>query len=150
MKHIVLSVLLSCTLAVSQMAMAVSFIIEDIHIEGLQRLTSSQAFAQLPLKIGDEADERSLAYATRSMFKSGYFEDIRLEQDGNLLLVVVQERPAIAFIGLEGNKIIKAEDLRLGLGAAGLKEGEIFKRATLAQIELELERQYNRDGRYAV
>jgi outer membrane protein insertion porin family len=78
MKQIILAVLLSCTLAVSQMATAASFIIEDIHIEGLQRLTSSQAFAQLPLKIGDEADERSLAYATRSMFKSGYFEDIHL------------------------------------------------------------------------
>ena len=61
MKHIVLSVLLSCTLAVSQMAMAVSFIIEDIHIDGLQRLTSSQAFTQLPLKVGYAADELSLA-----------------------------------------------------------------------------------------
>ena len=150
MKKIILGVLLSCTLTVSHMAVALGFTIEDIRIEGLQRLSSSQAFAELPLRVGDTADERTLAYATRSMFKSGYFEDIRLEQDGNLLLVVVQERPAIAFIGLEGNKIIKAEDLRLGLGAAGLKEGEIFKRATLAQIELELERQYNRQGRYAV
>jgi outer membrane protein insertion porin family len=150
MKQIILAVLLSCTLAVSQMATAASFIIEDIHIEGLQRLTSSQAFAQLPLKIGDEADERSLAYATRSMFKSGYFEDIHLEQEGNLLLVIVQERPAIGFISLEGNKILKTEDLRSALKAAGLKEGEIFKRATLAQIELELERQYNRLGRYSV
>jgi|TARA_B110000914_G_scaffold34756_1_gene27646 outer membrane protein insertion porin family len=148
MKRIILGVLLSCTLAVSQMALA--FTIEDIRIEGLQRLSSSQAFAELPLRVGDTADERTLAYATRSLFKSGYFEDIRLEQDGNLLLVVVQERPAIGFIGLEGNKIIKAEQLRLALGAAGLKEGEIFKRATLAQIELELERQYNRQGRYAV
>tara|TARA_B110000091_G_scaffold118740_1_gene127917 strand:- start:2316 stop:4397 length:2082 start_codon:yes stop_codon:yes gene_type:complete len=84
------------------------------------------------------------------MFKSGYFEDIQLEQEGNVLLVVVQERPAIGFIGLEGNKILATEQLRSALEAAGLKEGEIFKRATLAQIELELERQYNRQGRYAV
>jgi outer membrane protein insertion porin family len=62
----------------------------------------------------------------------------------------VQERPAIGFIGLEGNKILETEQLRSALDAAGLKEGEIFKRATLAQIELELERQYNRQGRYAV
>jgi len=150
MKQIIVGVVLSCTLAVSQMATGARCIIEDIHIEGLQRLTSSQAFAQLPLKIGDEADERSLAYATRSMFKSGYFEDIHLEQEGNLLLVIVQERPAIGFISLEGNKILKTEDLRSALKAAGLKEGEIFKRATLAQIELELERQYNRLGRYSV
>ena len=120
MKHIVLSFLLSCTLFVSQMAMAVSFTIEDIHIEGLQRLSSSQAFAELPLKIGDSVDDRSLAYATRSMFKSGYFEDIRLEQDGNLLVVVVQERPSIGFIGLDGNKILKTEQLRGALEAAGL------------------------------
>ena len=150
MKQIILGVLLSCTLAVSQLVMAVGFIIEDIQIEGLQRLTASQAFDQLPLKVGDTADERSLAFATRSMFKSGYFEDINLEQEGNLLLVIVQERPAIGFIGLEGNKILKTEDLRSALKAAGLKEGEIFKRATLAQIELELERQYNRLGRYSV
>lgn len=150
MKHVVLSFLCSFTLAVSPMTMAVSFIIEDIHIKGLQRLTSSQAFAQLPLKIDDLVDQRSLAYATRAMFKSGYFEDIQLEQDGNLLVVVVQERPAIGFIGLEGNEIIETEQLRGALEAAGLKEGEIFKRATLAQIELELERQYNSQGRYAV
>lgn len=150
MKRIILGVLLSCTMAVSHIATAAGFTIEDIHIEGLQRLTSSQAFAELPLQVGDQADERSLAFATRSMFKSGYFEDIHLEHDGNLLLVVVQERPAIGFIGLEGNKILKTEQLRAALEAAGLKEGEIFKRATLAQIELELERQYNRQGRYAV
>ena len=150
MKKIILGVLLSCTLMASHVALALGFTIEDIRIEGLQRLSSSQAFAELPLKVGDTADERTLAYATRTLFKSGFFEDIRLEQEGNLLLVVVQERPAIGFIGLEGNSIIKTEDLRLGLGAAGLKEGEIFKRATLAQIELELERQYNRQGRYAV
>jgi outer membrane protein insertion porin family len=150
MKQILLGALLSCTLLVSQAVMAVSFTIEDIHIEGLQRLTSNQAFAQLPLKVGDAVDERSLAYATRSMFQSGYFQDIKLEQEGNLLLVIVQERPAIGFIGLEGNKILKTEQLRAALEAAGLKEGEIFKRATLAQIELELERQYNRQGRYAV
>ncbi|MGY8862090.1 MAG: outer membrane protein assembly factor BamA [Pseudomonadales bacterium] len=150
MKQILLGAFLSCTLLVSQAVMAVSFTIEDIHIEGLQRLTSSQAFAQLPLKVGDAVDERSLAYATRSMFKSGYFQDIHLEQEGNLLLVIVQERPAIGFIGLEGNKLLKTEQLRAALEAAGLKEGEIFKRATLAQIELELERQYNRQGRYAV
>jgi len=150
MKHIVLSILLSCTLAVSSTAMAVSFIIEDIHIEGLQRLSSAEAFAELPLNLGDTADERSLAYATRSMFKSGYFEDIQLEQDGNLLVVVVQERPAIGFISLEGSKILETEQLRGALLSAGLKEGEIFKRATLDQIELELERQYNRQGRYAV
>jgi outer membrane protein insertion porin family len=150
MKQIILGALLSCTLLVSQAVMAVSFTIEDIHIEGLQRLTSNQAFAQLPLKVGDAVDERSLAYATRSMFKSGYFQDIHLEQEGSLLLVIVQERPVIGFIGLEGNKILKTEQLRAALEAAGLKEGEIFKRATLAQIELELERQYNRQGRYAV
>lgn len=150
MKNIARSILLSLTFAVSQLAMAVSFEIEDIHIEGLQRLSSTQAFDELPLSIGDLVDERSLAYATRNMFKSGYFEDIQLEQDGSLLVVRVKERPAIGFIGLEGNKVLETEQLRGALEAAGLKEGEIFKRATLSQIELELERQYNRQGRYAV
>ena len=150
MKRIILAVLLTCTFVGSPLVLASNFTIEEIQIEGLQRLTPSQAFAELPLKVGDAVDGRSLAYATRSMFKSGYFEDISLAQEGNSLLVFVQERPAIGFIGIDGNKMIKTEELRSALGAAGLKEGEIFKRATLAQIELELERQYNRQGRYAV
>ena len=86
MKKIILGVLLSCTLMASHVALALGFTIEDIRIEGLQRLSSSQAFAELPLKVGDTADERTLAYATRTLFKSGFFEDIRLEQEGNLLL----------------------------------------------------------------
>ncbi len=150
MKRILLGLLLSLTMAVSPVAVSAEFTIENIHIEGLQRLTSSQAFATLPLQVGDDVDDRSLAFAARSMFRSGYFEDIELQQDGNLLVVVVRERPAIGFIGLEGNKLLKTEQLRAALEATGLKEGEIFQRATLAQIELELERQYNSQGRYAV
>jgi outer membrane protein insertion porin family len=150
MKRFLVGLLLSLSVVLSPVALSVGFTIENIHIEGLERLTSSQAFATLPLQVGDEVDERSLAFATRSMFKSGYFEDIQLQRDGDVLLVVVRERPAIGFISLQGNKILKTEQLRAALEAAGLKEGEIFKRASLAQIELEMERQYNRQGRYAV
>ena len=150
MKRFLVGLLLSLSVVLSPVALSAGFTIENIHIEGLERLTSSQAFATLPLQVGDEVDERSLAFATRSMFKSGYFEDIQLQRDGDVLLVVVRERPAIGFISLQGNKILKTEQLRAALEAAGLKEGEIFKRASLAQIELEMERQYNRQGRYAV
>jgi outer membrane protein insertion porin family len=150
MKRFLVGLLLSLSVVLSPVALSAGFTIENIHIEGLERLTSSQAFATLPLQVGDKVDERSLAFATRSMFKSGYFEDIQLQRDGDVLLVVVRERPAIGFISLQGNKILKTEQLRAALEAAGLKEGEIFKRASLAQIELEMERQYNRQGRYAV
>lgn len=145
-----LGVLLGLMTLTTQIAQAADFVIADIRIEGLQRVDNALAFRFLPLQVGDEVDQRALAAATRSLFKSGYFEDISLQRDDNILVIKLKERPAIASIALSGNKIIGTEQLQGALKSAKLIEGEIFQQSTLAQIELELERQYNAMGRYSV
>ena len=145
-----LGVLLGLMTLTTQIAQAADFVIADIRIEGLQRVDNALAFRFLPLQVGDEVDQRALAAATRSLFKSGYFEDISLQRDDNVLVIKLKERPAIASIALSGNKIIGTEQLQGALKSAKLIEGEIFQQSTLAQIELELERQYNAMGRYSV
>ena len=133
-----------------QSASADSFSIDNIRIEGLQRVSAEIAFANLPLKIGDQADAQSLANATKQLFRSGYFEDISLIRDGDELVVQLVERPAIAGIVISGNKLIPTEALEQALTDAKLAEGEIFQSSTLAAIELAVEREYNGLGRYAV
>ncbi|MGB2182241.1 MAG: POTRA domain-containing protein, partial [Pseudomonadales bacterium] len=149
-KRLMLGVLLGLMSLTTQIAQAADFVIADIRIEGLQRVDNALAFRFLPLQVGDEVDQRALAAATRSLFKSGYFEDISLQRDDNILVIKLKERPAIASIALSGNKIIGTEQLQGALKSAKLIEGEIFQQSTLAQIELELERQYNAMGRYSV
>ncbi|MDP6968941.1 MAG: outer membrane protein assembly factor BamA [Gammaproteobacteria bacterium] len=149
-KRLILGGLFSLLSLTAPIAQAADFVIADIRIEGLQRVDNALAFRYLPLQVGDEVDQRALAAATRSLFKSGYFEDITLQRDGKVLVIKLKERPAIASIGLSGNKIITTEQLQGALKNAKLVEGEIFQRSTLAQIELELERQYNAMGRYSV
>jgi outer membrane protein insertion porin family len=126
------------------------FTIEDIRVEGLQRIAAGTVFNYLPLKVGDELTPRSSADAIKALFKTGFFKDVRLEQEGSVLLVSVSERPAIADISIDGNKVIKTEDLKEGLKGIGLAEGRVLDRALLDKIEAELRRQYLGMGRYGV
>ena len=131
----------------AQGALADAFQIADIRVNGLQRVSAGSVFTSLPLNIGDEVDDQELVEATRSLFRTGFFQDIQLGRDGNVLVINVVERPSISSIELEGNKAIKSEDLLTGLSAAGLAEGEIFQRATLEGVRNELLRQYVSQGR---
>jgi outer membrane protein insertion porin family len=124
------------------------FTVADIRIQGLQRVSAGTVFNLLPVKVGDVLDEVSVRQLIRLLFASGYFRDIRMGREGNVLIVTLSERPAIDSIEIKGNKSIKTEALLEGLGKQGLKEGEIFKQATLERVELELERQYVAQGRY--
>jgi outer membrane protein insertion porin family len=150
MKILCQVLLISISLLWTGLVQSASFTLADIRLEGLQRLTLEQAFADLPLAVGDTVDDRLLAYATRSLFKSGNYQDIELVRDGDILVIRLTERPAIVDIQLSGNKLIKTEILIDALATAGLKPGEILRPASLEQIELELEQQYNSQGRYAV
>ena len=126
------------------------FVIEDIRVEGLQRIAAGTVFNYLPLKVGDELNNKKSASAVKALYKTGFFKDVRLEQQGNVLLVSVVERAAIADITIEGNKVIKTEDLKEGLKGIGLAEGRVLDRALLDKIEAELRRQYLSMGRYGV
>ena len=124
------------------------FRVADIQLQGLQRVSSGTVFNLLPADVGDTLDSADLRGLVRELFQSGYFDDISLLRDGDTLIVRLRERPAIEKIELDGNKAIKSEDLLKNLGEAGLKEGEIFKQATLERIGIELTRSYFAQGRY--
>lgn len=130
-------------------ALAETFTIKDIRIEGLQRISSGAVFNVLPLEAGDQVNKDALARTARILFKTGNFQDVTLGRDEDVLVITVRERPSIAKIEIEGNKSIESENLLEGLGQAGLSEGSVFQRATLDRIKLELERQYIAQGRYA-
>ncbi len=126
------------------------FTIEDIRVEGLQRITPGTVFNYLPMKVGDTFDDTRSAEAVRALFKTGFFDDVRLERDGGVLVFIIKERPAIGSITLNGNKDIKSEDLLTSLRQIGFAEGRIFNQAQLDSLEQELRRQYFSLGKYSV
>ena len=126
------------------------FIIEDIRVEGLQRTTPGTVFNYLPVKVGDTFDDSKSSEAVRALFKTGFFEDVRLERDGAVLVFILKERPSIGSISLSGNEDIASEDLIDSLKQIGFAEGRAFDRSQLEKLEQELKRQYNSLGKYAV
>ncbi len=147
MKRFLLPALLSALMIAE--VHAESFTVSDIRVNGLQRVSAGSVFVALPLNVGETIDDQALVQATRSLFKTGFFQDIQLGRDGNVLVVTVVERPSISSIEIEGNKAISKEDLLKGLKQSGLAEGEIFQRATLEGVRNELQRQYVAQGRYS-
>jgi outer membrane protein insertion porin family len=147
MKRLLLTAVLSALMIAE--VHAESFTISDIRVNGLQRVSAGSVFGALPLNVGEEADDRKLVDSTRALFKTGFFQDIQLGRDGNVLVINVVERPSVASIDIEGNKAISTEDLLKGLKQSGLAEGEIFQRATLEGVRNELQRQYVAQGRYS-
>ena len=127
-----------------------SFVIEDIRVEGLQRISAGTVFNYLPVKVGDSFDQKQSAEAIKALFKTGFFKDVRLEQDGNVLIVIVEERPSIASVKIEGNKDLSSDELMKGLKNIGLAEGRVFDRQVLDKVEQELRRQYYSRGKYGL
>lgn len=126
------------------------FTVSDIRIDGLQRIGAGTVFTYLPVERGDTIDAAKAAEALRALYKTGFFEDVRLDHQGSILVVTVVERPAINKLTLVGNKDLKSEDLLKGLKEIGLAEGETFNRLNLDRVTQELNRQYNNRGKYSV
>ena len=124
------------------------FVVADVRLQGLQRVSAGTVFNIIPVGVGDRVDNVAVRAITRALFASGYFNDIKIARDDAVLIVTLTERPAIESIELDGNKAIESEALLEGLADQGLQEGEIFKQATLERMGLELERQYVAQGRY--
>jgi outer membrane protein insertion porin family len=129
---------------------AAPFVIKDIRVEGLQRISAGTVFNYLPVRIGQQIDTDQTPAIIRSLYKTGFFKDVRLEREGDVLIVFVSERPAVAKIGIEGNKSLETEQLLLALKDIGLSEGRVFNRSILDKIEQELRRQYFNQGKYGV
>jgi outer membrane protein insertion porin family len=129
---------------------AESFIISDIRVDGLQRISEGTVYNYLPLNPGDQLTPSAARSSIRELYRTGFFQDIAFSREGSILVITVRERPAIANVALSGNKAIKDEDLRRVLNDIGLSEGEVFDRLVLDRLKQELIKQYFSQGRYAV
>ncbi|MCK5524159.1 MAG: outer membrane protein assembly factor BamA [Thiomargarita sp.] len=127
-----------------------AFIVKDIRLEGLGRISAGTVFNYLPVTVGERFSINDTRVAISALYKTGLFKDIRLERDHNVLVVRVEERPAISKITFKGNTDIETEDLTSGLKNIGFAEGRVFNRSLLEKVELELQRQYSHLGKYAV
>lgn len=127
-----------------------SFTVSDIQVEGLQRISAGTVFNYLPVTIGQRMDTATSVSAISALFKTGFFDDVRLERRGDVLVVVVRERAAISSIKIEGNQDLDTDELLDGLKQIGLAEGRVFDRSLLEKVEQELQRQYFSRGKYAV
>jgi outer membrane protein insertion porin family len=126
------------------------FQVKDIRVEGIQRTEPGTIFSYLPVKVGDTLTEDKVAQAVRSLYATGFFKDVRLEADGNVLVVSVVERPAISEINFVGQKEFEKDKLRDALKQTGLSQGRIFDRSLLDKAEQELKNQYLSRGKYGV
>ena len=124
------------------------FLVSDIRIIGLQRVSTGSIFNVIPISVGDKIDSRKSSDITKSLFSTEQFDDIQIARDGNTLIISVIERPSISAIDISGNKALKTEQLLESLDGVGVKEGEVYKRSTLEGVKSELVRSYASNGRY--
>ncbi|HKO87384.1 MAG TPA: outer membrane protein assembly factor BamA [Burkholderiales bacterium] len=126
------------------------FVIRDIRVDGIQRIEAGTVFGYLPVRVGDRMTDDKAAEAIRALFATGFFKDVRVEAEGNVLVVIVEERPAIAQIDFSGMKEFPAEDVKKALRDKDIADGRIFDRALIDQAEQEIKRQYLTRGKYGV
>ena len=137
-------------LLLSSTAYAESFVIKEIRVEGLQRLSAGTVFNYIPLKAGDEMTDKDAKSIIRALYKSKYFNDVGVEAEDGVLIINVSERPAISSIEFVGNKDLGSEDLSRSLREIGFSEGQVYDKAMLERVELELQRQYFSRGKYGI
>ena len=141
---------IACALAAALPALAIQpFVIRDIRVEGVQRTEAGTVFTYLPVKVGERIDDDKAAQAVKALYATGFYADVRLEADGDVLIVAVQERPAIASIDIEGAKEFTKDNLKDGLKQAGISESKIYDKSLLDRAEKELKRQYTSRGFYS-
>ncbi len=126
------------------------FVVRDIQVKGLQRISLGTVYNYLPVNVGEKFSLNNVSPAIKALFKTGFFKDVSLEREGSTLIVNVVERPSIAKIIFEGNKDLSKEDLTKALDKIGLSEGKIFDRQVLDKVEQELTRQYLSHGKYGL
>jgi outer membrane protein insertion porin family len=124
------------------------FVVRDIRVEGVQRTEAGTIFSYLPIKVGERVDDERIAQAVKALYATGFFRDVRLEAQGDVLVVVVQERPTISSITFVGNKEFDTDTVRKALRDIGIAEARIFDRSALDRAEQELKRQYITRGLY--
>ena len=124
------------------------FEVKDIQVEGLQRVSLGTFFTDLPIRVGETIDDARAPAVIRSVYSTGNFDFVKLEKDGNTLKVIVVERPIISDIIIEGNKVLKTDQLQEGMKSAGIAKGEVLDSFVLDKIEQEISNQYFSNGHY--
>ncbi|OGT69815.1 MAG: outer membrane protein assembly factor BamA [Gammaproteobacteria bacterium RIFCSPLOWO2_02_FULL_57_10] len=147
MNRTLLSTLIMASLA-STAAYGQNFVIEDIQIDGLQRISSGVVFGLLPVGIGDEVGAQVPADIIRAITASEYFEEVEVAREGNVLFITVLERPSVSEINITGNRVLNTEDILENMATAEITEGGIFTRATLEAIRQGIQEVYSSRGRY--
>ena len=149
MKRQLLLLLALCCASIHPAFALDPFKIKDIRIEGIQRTEAGTVFSYMPVKVGDTMDNEKAAATIKALFATGFFKDVRLEYDKDVLIVQVQERPAIGQVDLIGLKEFPPEQIKEAFKQIGLSEGRIFDRALLDKAEQEMKRQYLAKGKYS-
>lgn len=145
------SVLLAVLMFLSSLVFAEeSFVIRDIQLRGLERITPGTLFNALPIQVGDTFVEERGAEIIRALFQTEFFDDVQVDREGDLLVITVVERPTITELNIEGNKDIPTEELLKGLKEIGLAAGQVYVPSSLDMLQRDLERQYYSHGKYGV
>ena len=134
----------------AQQAVSEEFTVSNIRLQGLQRISEGTVYNYLPVNIGDHLTPQRVREAMRALYATGFFRDVELRRDGNVLIVAVAERPSLESVDIKGNKDIKTEDLQKSLRNVGLAAGKTFDRSTLDEVTQYLTDQYYSRGKYAV
>lgn len=125
------------------------FVVKDIRVEGIQRTEAGTVFSYLPVRVGDTLSDDKASQAIKALFATGFFQDVRIETEGNVMVVVVQERPAISTLNFVGMKEFEKDAIVKALREVGIATGRIFDRSLLEKAEQEMKRQYLSRGKYA-
>lgn len=125
-----------------------AFIVQDIKVRGLQRVSVGTVLNYLPVQVGEDLDENETGSVVRALYETGFFQNVALERQGNTLVVHVTERATIGSINLSGNKEIPTDQLKGLLKQAGLVKGRVFQSASLEYVEKELKQAYTARGKY--
>jgi len=148
MKKNLLSALIAGLFALPAMAFE-PFVVKDIRVEGIQRTEAGTVFSYLPVKVGDTLNDDKAAQAIKALFATGFFRDVRIDVENDVMVIVLQERPAISSLNFVGMKEFEKDAIVKALREVGIATGRIFDRSLLDKAEQELKRQYLSRGKYA-
>ncbi len=126
------------------------FVVRDIRVEGIQRTDAGTVFGYLPVKVGEKFTEEEATEAIRRLYGTGFFTDVQIQTDNNVVVVVVQERPTIASVNFNGMREFDSKAITTSLAQVGFAEGRIFDRSMLERAEYELKQQYLSKGKYGI
>ena len=126
-----------------------SFVVKDIRIEGLQRVEPGTVFSYLSVQVGDQFTEEKGAEAIKALYSTGFFRDVQIQAQGDVLIVIVEERPTISRMEFTGMKEFDPEMIRKSLKAVGVSEARFYDKALIDKAEQELKRSYVGKGMFA-